>query len=195
MKELKYTLDLQHFAEDPKPVDPEPAAPETPSFKDILSSNPDYQAAFDEELEAQKVQLEAINTQKTEEKLSAAEKLAQMSDEERRQVEMEARIAELEERERGVELAELKSEARKLVESEGLPSELAELVNYGSAEDVQTSVKNIKLAFDTAVSKQVKDIARGTSKPQGSRSPKPKLDDEDRKLEQIAKRLGLKQEE
>lgn len=135
-----------------------------PSFDDFLKTGGN-QAEFDRRVQ------EAVNTavtnaqQKwqalTDDKLSEAEKLAKMTKEEKAQYMQQKKEKELADREAAVTRSELMAEAKNTLSDDGLPVELAEVLNYTDADSCKKSMETVKKAFQTAVEKAVDEKLKG----------------------------------
>lgn len=138
------------------------------SFDDFLKTG-DNQAEFDRRVQ------KAINTavtnahQKwqalTDDKLSEAEKLAKMTKEEKAQYLQQKKEKELSDREAAITRKELKAEARNTLASEGLPQELAEVLDYMSADACKKSMETMKEVFQKAVEASVEEKLKGGKPP------------------------------
>ena len=92
----------------------------------------------------------------TDDKLSEAEKLAKMTKEEKAQYMQNKKEKELSDREAAVTRSELMAEAKNNLSDEGLPVELAEVLNYTDADACKKSMETVKKAFQTAVEEKLK---------------------------------------
>ena len=101
----------------------------------------------------------------TDDKLSEAEKLAKMTKEEKAQYMQEKKEKELSDREAAVTRSELMAEAKNSLSDEGLPTELAEVLNYTDADACKKSMETVKKAFQTAVEKAVDEKLKGGKPP------------------------------
>lgn len=181
MKKMNYArgekipFNLQLFA-DPAPAvsDPEPAptvpatvpekpadpAPAPKSFDDILSDKT-YQAEFDRRVQ------KALETAKSkwdmlmDDKLSEADKLAKMTKEEKAQYLYQKKEKELTDKEAAITKRELMAEAKVTLADRKLPTALAELLNYSSADSCKASVETIEKAFQEAVQAGIEDRMKG----------------------------------
>lgn len=72
-------------------------------------------------------------------------------------------VSELEIRERNVLKRELKADARDILAEQGHPQALAEMLNYGSREEMLESIKVIGSAFKAAVQEEVAKRVRGVT--------------------------------
>ena len=139
-----------------------------PSFDDFLKTGGN-QAEFDRRVQ------KAVNTAVTkaqekwqalaDDKLSEAEKLAKMTKEEKAQYMQQKREKELADREAAITRKELMAEAKNTLSDEGLPVELAEVLNYTDADACKKSMETVKKAFQTAVEKAVDEKLKGGKPP------------------------------
>ena len=139
-----------------------------PSFDDLLKGE-GMQAEFDRRvskaLATQKAKLEASQKQAIEDALTEAQKLAKMKDDEKAEYERQKREDDYNKRMAELTAKELKATAKDTLASEGLPLELAEVLNYTDADSCNKSIEAVKTAFQTAVSKAVNDRLKGKSTP------------------------------
>lgn len=178
MKELKHEhkmkMRLQFFADPggngggPEGGDDNGARTEPVSFDDFLAEEGN-QAEFDRRVQ------KAVNTAVTnaqekwqalaDDKLSEAEKLAKMTKDEQKTYMQNKRDKELSDREAAVTRSELMAEAKNNLSDEGLPVELAEVLNYTDADACKKSMETVKKAFQTAVEKAVDEKLKGGKPP------------------------------
>lgn len=176
MKEFKHEhkmkMRLQFFADPggngggPEGGDDNGARTEPVSFDDFLAEEGN-QAEFDRRVQ------KAVNTAVTnaqekwqalaDDKLSEAEKLAKMTKDEQKTYMQNKRDKELSDREAAVTRSELMAEAKNNLSDEGLPVELAEVLNYTDADACKKSMETVKKAFQTAVEKAVDEKLKGGS--------------------------------
>ena len=141
---------------------------EPQSFDDFLKTGGN-QAEFD--LRVQKAVNTAVtNAQEkwqalTDDKLSEAEKLAKMTKEEKAQYMQQKKEKELSEREAAITRKELMAEARNTLACDGLPQELAEVLNYTDADACKKSMETVKTAFQKAVEAAVEEKLKGGKPP------------------------------
>ena len=131
-----------------------------PSFDDFLKTGGN-QAEFDRRVQ------KAVNTAVTkaqekwqalaDDKLSEAEKLAKMTKEEKAQYMQQKREKELTDREAAITRKELMAEAKNTLASDGLPQELAEVLNYSDADTCKKSMEKVKEVFQRAVETAVEE--------------------------------------
>ena len=131
-----------------------------PSFDDFLKTGGN-QAEFDRRVQ------KAVNTAVTkaqekwqalaDDKLSEAEKLAKMTKEEKAQYMQQKREKELTDREAAITRKELMAEAKNTLASDGLPQELAEVLDYSDADTCKKSMEKVKEVFQRAVETAVEE--------------------------------------
>ena len=139
-----------------------------PSFDDFLKTGGN-QAEFDRRVQ------KAVNTAVTKAqekwqaladyKLSEAEKLAKMTKEEKAQYMQQKREKELTDREAAITRKELMAEAKNTLASDGLPQELAEVLNYSDADTCKKSMEKVKEVFQRAVETAVEEKLKGGKPP------------------------------
>ena len=139
-----------------------------PSFDDFLKTGGN-QAEFDRRVQ------KAVNTAVTkaqekwqalaDDKLSEAEKLAKMTKEEKAQYMQQKREKELTDREAAITRKELMAEAENTLASDGLPQELAEVLDYSDADTCKKSMEKVKEVFQRAVETAVEEKLKGGKPP------------------------------
>ena len=139
-----------------------------PSFDDFLKTGGN-QAEFDRRVQ------KAVNTAVTkaqekwqalaDDKLSEAEKLAKMTKEEKAQYMQQKREKELTDREAAITRKDLMAEAKNTLASDGLPQELAEVLNYSDADTCKKSMEKVKEVFQRAVETAVEEKLKGGKPP------------------------------
>lgn len=98
-------------------------------------------------------------------KLSEAEKLAKMTKEEKAQYMQQKREKELADREAAITRKELMAEAKNTLASDGLPQELAEVLDYSDADTCKKSMEKVKEVFQRAVETAVEEKLKGGKPP------------------------------
>ena len=141
---------------------------EPQSFDDFLKTGGN-QAEFDRRVQ-KAVNTAVTNAQEkwqalTDDKLSEAEKLAKMTKEEKAQYMQQKKEKELSEREAAITRKELMAEARNTLACDGLPQELAEVLNYTDADACKKSMETVKAAFQKAVEAAVEEKLKGGKPP------------------------------
>ena len=141
---------------------------EPQSFDDFLKTGGN-QAEFDRRVQ-KAVNTAVTNAQEkwqalTDDKLSEAEKLAKMTKEEKAQYMQQKKENELSEREAAITRKELMAEARNTLAGDGLPQELAEVLNYTDADACKKSMETVKAAFQKAVEAAVEEKLKGGKPP------------------------------
>lgn len=138
------------------------------SFDDFLKTSGN-QAEFDRRVQ-KAVNTAVTNAQEkwqalTDDKLSEAEKLAKMTKEEKTQYMQQKKEKELSEREAAIIRKELMAEARNTLAGDGLPQELAEILNYTDADACKKSMETVKVTFQKAVEAAVEEKLKGGKPP------------------------------
>ena len=124
---------------------------ELPSFDDFLKGEGN-QAEFD--LRVKKAIDTAVTKAQekwqalTDDKLSEAERLAKMTKEEKEQYQQQKKEKELSDREAAITRKELMAEAKNTLASDGLPQELAEVLNYTDADSCKKSMEKVETAVE-----------------------------------------------
>ncbi len=139
-----------------------------PSFDDFLKTGGN-QAEFDRRVQ------KAVNTAVTkaqekwqalaDDKLSEAEKLAKMTKDEKAQYMPQKKEKELTDREAAITRKELMAEAKNTLASDGLPQELAEVLDYSDADTCKKSMEKVKEVFQRAVETAVEEKLKGGKPP------------------------------
>lgn len=120
--------------------------------------------------EVDKIISERLSRQKEkfEKEKAEAAKLAKMNADQKAEYEKQKREEELAAREKAVTVRELKAEAKNILAENKLPSGLADILNYESAEACKASIEAVKKAFNEAVSAQVDARLRNNNIPKHS---------------------------
>lgn len=139
-----------------------------PSFDDFLKTGGN-QAEFDRRVQ-KAVNTAVANAQQkwqalTDDKLSEAEKLAKMTKEEKAQYMQQKKEKELSDREAAITRKELMAEAKNTLASDGLPQELAEVLDYSDADTCKKSMEKVKDVFQRAVETAVEEKLKGGKPP------------------------------
>lgn len=150
---------------------------ETPDIKSVLS-NKEVQAEIDRRI------TKAIATAK-----EKWDREATMTDEQRAESQLTQKEQELEERQRALDLRELKSEVSDNLRKQGLPLAFAELIAQSSDKESHASVvAEIKKAWDAQIAEQLKANARQAT-PKAGYTPPQEQDDEERNLGAFAQKI------
>lgn len=139
-----------------------------PSFDDFLKTGGN-QAEFDRRVQ-KAVNTAVKNAQEkwqalADDKLSEAEKLAKMTKEEKAQYMQQKKEKELTDREAAITRKELTAEAKNTLASDGLPQELAEVLDYSDADTCKKSMEKVKEVFQRAVETAVEEKLKGGKPP------------------------------
>ena len=192
-------LNLQYFADggdettgtDEKGTEvngEEVSSNELKTFDDLLKEKT-YQSEFDKRiakaLETAKGKWTAEQDKAIQDAKTEAEKLATMNAEQKAKYEAEKKEADFNKRLAELNARELKATAKDTLASEGLPAELAEVLNYSDAETCNKSIEHVKKAFQTAIEKAVNEKLGDNNPPKRGNST------EDAETEKLRKIMGL----
>ena len=149
----------------------DPPKDDKPSFDDILKDKA-FQAEFDRRL-SKGIETALANERKrleqiTDDKISEAEKLAKMSDLERKEYQQKKDAEELAKREADLTKRELMAEAKATLAEKGLPAALASMLDYSNAETVQASIATVTETYNGAVQAGVEARLKGGKPPTGA---------------------------
>lgn len=140
---------------------------DVPKTFDEMLKESNYQSEFDKKVQKSLETAKAKWEAEQEAKQSEAEKLAKMKDDERRNYELEQARKKQEEAELKLNAYELKEEAIKManVPETQVDVSLLNLIDFRSikAEQVETTIKNIKRVFDSAVEAEVNKRLKETT--------------------------------
>ena len=105
--------------------------------------------------------------------LEEAQKLSQLSDDERKEVEYNKRVQELEEREKALKEKEnaynkqqYQNEIESQLKQKGLPLDLADLLTGFDAETVASKIDSLAHSMGASVSNQIQEKLKSTTTPQ-----------------------------
>lgn len=139
------------------------------TFDEMLASNPEYQKEFDRRT------TKGINTAVTKERdrlnklhndqLTEAQKLASMTEDEKRLYQDQKREKELATREAAITRRELEAEAKNQLADKGLPAGFAALLNYTDADSVKKSIEAIEKEWAPAIEDTVNNRLKGSKPP------------------------------
>lgn len=187
-------MQLQFFAEGGdgggSGVDPQPM-----SFDDFLKTGGN-QAEFDKRLNDAISQAVNQANQKwkiiTDDKVSEAEKLAAMTQEEKTTYLMNKQQKDLAEREANITRRELMAEAKNTLAEKKLPVSLADVLDYTNADSCKKSISTLEKAFNAAVEDAVKEKLKGGEPPK--KAPETQVTKEQYLKMGYSDRLKLKNE-
>lgn len=94
-----------------------------------------------------------------------AEKLASMSEKEKKSYQEKKKESDLAEREAAITRRELMAQAKDSLADKGIPIELAEVLTFTDAETCNKSIQVVSKAFQAAVEKAVNDRLKGGATP------------------------------
>ena len=187
---MKKKYFLQMFADGEGTPNNEPM-----SFDDFLAQG--GQAEFDRRIN-KAVQTAVANAQKkwqtlTDSKVSEAEKLAQMTSEEKEKYRADKAEKELADLKRQIALGDMAKTARKMLSDEQItiPDEIVMNLVSDDAEKTKESVEGFAKAFKEAVNAAVKEALRGNPPKAGTGGAKPITKDEIMAVKDRAERQKL----
>lgn len=102
-------------------------------------------------------------TKEAEEKQEEAKRLAKMNAEQKAKYELEKAEERLAQREAEITKRELTAEAKSILSDKGLPTDLHSLLNYESAETVQSGIEALERAIQQSTEKAVEDRLKGST--------------------------------
>lgn len=136
-----------------------------PSAFDDFLKGAGNQSEFDRRvtkaLETAKAGWQAEADKKIAEAKTEAERLAQMTAEQKAQHEQEKREKTIADREAQITRRELRATALETLAEKSLPKDLADILDYGDAEKCNASLASVEKAFRTAVQAGVDERLRG----------------------------------
>ena len=167
-KLFKYPLDLQLFAEDEGTTSEDNTNDQDGNNEDDQQDN--NQQTFTQEDVDRIVQGRLAKERRSwerqlEEQKTEAEKLASMSEKEKKEYQEKKRIEDLDAREAAITRRELTAQAKVQLADEGIPTELAEILNFTDADSCKKSIETVKNAFQKAVEKAVNEKLKGGNPP------------------------------
>lgn len=155
MKHIKLlSMDLQRFADDVDNPDVDETSKDEKIKDDEKQEKTFTRAELGKVIAAEKAKWEKDFEAKLEKEKSEAARLAKLSKDEREEEENK-RIKAIEERERNVQLAELRIETKSELANSGLPESFVDFVLTEKAEDIQSNIANLKKHFDEELEKAV----------------------------------------
>lgn len=139
------------------------------SLTDLMKSNPQIQSQFDK-LNAKAIETAKANWEKTlnnlvDDRLTEAERLKNMTAEQKAEYERQQAEAKLAQREADITRRELTAEAKITLADKGLPVSFAEHLNFESAETVNASIDSLKEAFEKEVKLRVAEQIKSNTVP------------------------------
>ncbi|WP_181350487.1 DUF4355 domain-containing protein [Thalassobacillus sp. CUG 92003] len=154
-----------------KDTDKDPDEDSTFTKSDVDSA---ISKAVDKALKNQAAKLEKEKQQAVEDAKKDAKAYAKMTKAEQEEADYQKRLKDLDDRERQLNLKQLRTEVEGDLRDEGLPTEFAEsLISLEDNEKIKESITSIKKTFDEAVNNAVKEKLR-QDPPEGSQSFKDK---------------------
>lgn len=155
---------------------------ENMTFDEFLASDPKRQAEFDRRvtkgiktaIENEKKRVDEI----VDERLSEAERLAKMTEMERRKYEQDKRDAEIRKREEEITRRELRAEALATLAELKLPAELVDILDLSDAESCKDSIAMVGSVFNDVTADAVEKRLKGRKPPKGIEDKKRETADE-----------------
>lgn len=184
-EKLFIPLNIQLFAEN---LTDEPADNENVDNEDNQGSEnsnksePKFtQEDVDQIVQGRVAKAEKAWKKQLEDEKTEAEKLAGMSEKDKKKYQEEKRVRDLDEREAAITRRELTAQAKIQLADKGIPTELAEILNLTDADSCKKSIDIVEKAFQSAVEKAVEQ------KLKGGNPPKKAEDDQTSEAEQVYK--------
>ena len=146
----------------------EPKRDERPDFNQLLKEHKEYQSAFDRQVQ------NAIDTARSkwekeaEAKQSEAEKLAAMNADEKERFKIKKEWDKISEKQKELEVRELKSTAAELLTEKGLSHELTACLNFSNADACKNSIEALDQAIKNEVERQVNARFRSATPKEGA---------------------------
>lgn len=161
IKKQLLPMRLQFFAE-PGGEETPPAGEQTTDI-DLENLNDDQLAAIkekfgfknDDDVDSIIKSKHARWQKELEQEKNEAARLAKLNEKERQAEEAKKRQADLDEREKAIQLAELRIETKKQLVEEGLPESFVDMVVTDDADKIKENITEMRKAFDTAVEAEV----------------------------------------
>lgn len=160
-KKQLFPMHLQFFAE-PEGKETPPAGEQTPEL-DLENLNDEQLAAIkekfgfknDDDVDSIIKSKHARWQKELEQEKNEAARLAKLNEKERQAEEAKKRQSELDEREKAIQLAELRIETKKQLSEDGLPETFTDMVLTEDADQIKANITEMRKAFDEAVEAEV----------------------------------------
>lgn len=136
-----------------------------PSFAELLSGNKDYQSEFDKRVNKSLETARAKWEAEKQAEISEAKKLEKMNAEQKAEYERKQAEKALKEREAAITRRELTVTATEQLAERKLPTKLASVLDYSSAESCSASIETVAAAFNEAVAQAVEERLKGRETP------------------------------
>lgn len=172
---LPYKMNLQFFADEggndnPQGNEGNPDDQQQNNEEKIVLTAEELQRKIDSEtdrklekaLKTARANWEKEFQEKLEQEKREAERLAKLSEKERKEEELRKREEELERRLREIERKELKADAIGVLTAKQLPTQFVDFLLGENAEKTLENINAFKEAFDKAVEEKVKEALAGT---------------------------------
>ena len=167
LKKLLVPLELQTFADD------------TAEESNVLDGDQDVNTGVEREEKVKTFTQEEVDTiikgrlakerksweKQIQEQQTEAEKLATMTENEKKNYQEKKKETDLAQREAAITRRELMAQAKDTLADKGLPISLAEVLTFTDAETCNKSIDIVSKAFQDAVEKSVNDRLKGGTTP------------------------------
>lgn len=172
-------LDIQHFADPADPVDP--VDPVDPPPGDVTLSQADLDKKIEAEadrklasaLEKKQAEWDSQLAQKIKDAKSETERLASLSEKDRKDEQLSQREKDIATRLEDLERKELKADAITDLTTKKLPASFADFLLGADPEKTLANINEFKTAFDAAVEEATKGALRQDTPPAGGTASKP----------------------
>lgn len=156
----KLKMNLQFFAE--------PPADTPPDDETVTLTTKELQSKLDAEAEKRVAKVTAKKEAEWQSKLEAAiaekveetERLAKLSEKERKEEELTTREKKAIEREQAIALKELRADALETISTKGIPTSFADFLVREDAESTLATINDFKEKWDASIAEQLKINAR-----------------------------------
>lgn len=165
---LKFPLNIQLFADDGSgtnaPTDENDQGKEgTDKETGTQQSKTFTQEELDKIVQGRIAKERKSWEKQLEDQRTEAQKLESMSEKDKKKYQEAKRIKELDDREKAITKRELTAQAKVQLADKGIPTELAEILNFTDADSCKKSIEVVEKAFQTAVEKVVEEKIKGGS--------------------------------
>lgn len=145
---------------------------ETPTFDELLSSNKNYQSAFDAKITSALNKAKKKWEQQQANEADEAKKLAKMSESEREKYQLSKERTDFEQEKAEFEREKLKTAVGTELLNRNLPASFAELLTGEDADESKANIDAFEKEFNAALAQAKEKAMRGTEVPKGQNEPK-----------------------
>lgn len=172
LKDNPMKMNLQFFAE--PPLDTPPADNLPPDEETLTLTTKELQSRLDAEAEKRvakvtakkEAEWKATFEETLQEKLQEQQRLAKLSEKERKEEELTSREKKAIEREQAIALKELRADALDAISTKGIPTSFVDFLVREDAEQTLSAINDFKQQWDAAIAEQLKIGARQTLPPE-----------------------------